>query len=371
MEAVVLRGGGHVAELRLAPSTGPAVNCLWAAPWPTIDPDHEDYRKLAAMYGSNPAGPFLASYTGHALCLDNFGLPSPQEAAMGVPLHGEASVREWNWEATSNGCVGRVELPVAKLNFQRALSLATKTSVLFVEERIENQGSSEREIHWMQHLSLGLPFLAPDQSSIHASLDHGMTWPLGYEGCELLRGNAAFEWPMAPVVEGGLASLEIPFQRRGTGFVAAARVCSEREVAYVAALNWDLGLALVYCFRREDFPWVTIWEENCARLDAPWSGVTQVRGMEFGTTPMPLGRDAIRQMGNLFDTPGSRIIPAGGTLHARYLACIAQVPTGWREITAIMPAHHSLTLIGPHSSDRVSVAAEGLSDFLLKGRKEE
>lgn len=323
------------------------------------------------MYGSNPAGPFLASYTGHALCLDNFGPPSLKEGALGVPLHGEASVRNWRFYVTPQGCIGRVDLPVAQLGFQRTLTLAAKSSVLFVDERVENKGAFEREIHWVQHLSLGPPFLAPDHSSIHASLDRAMTWPHGYEGRELLRDNATFEWPMAPSAEDSPVNLEAPFQRRGSGFVAAARVSPERKIAYVAALNWELGLALVYCFSREDFPWVAIWEENCARPAAPWNGVTRVRGMEFGTTPMPIGRDAIRKMGDLFDTPGSRIVPFDGALHARYLACIVKVPTTWRRIADIVLSKNSLKVIGPRSRDHVAVAAEGVLDFLLKGPKEE
>jgi hypothetical protein len=89
--------------------------------------------------------------------------------------------------------------------------------------------------------------------------------------------------------------------------------------------------------------------------------------MEFGTTPMPLGHEAIRKMGNLFDTPGSRFIPAGDSLHAPYIACIAQVPASWDAITEVAPAQHSLTLTGPRIGDRLSIPAEGLLDFLLKG----
>jgi hypothetical protein len=370
METVLLRGGGHIAELRLRPPHGPAINCLWAAPWLTVDPGHVDFNKVAALYEAAPAGPFLAGYTGHALCLDNFGPPSKQEAELGVPLHGEASARDWSFEVTPEGCVCSVNLPVSRLHFERAMWLTGDSSVLFVNERVENRDDSDREIHWVQHLSLGPPFLAPDHCSIHASLDHAMTWPLGYEGRELLRDNAIFKWPMAPSVNYGALDLQIPFQHQGSGFVAAAHVDPASEIAHIAALNWQLGLALIYCFRRKDFPWVAIWEENCARQAVPWNGATQVRGMEFGTTPMPLGRDEIRAMGNLFDTPGSRVIPAGGTLHARYLICMTTVPASWHEITGIVPRQNSLTLIGPRSSDHVSVGAEGVREFLLKGPEE-
>lgn len=370
MEAVLLCGGGHIAELRLTGSAGATMNCLWAAPWPTADPRDPDFKTLAEKYGAAPAGEFLAAYTGHALCLDIFGPPSEEDAARGIPLHGEAAARMWTIDTTGCGCVARVVLPVAQLEFERRVSLAEKTAVLFVEERVSNRGPATREIHWVQHLSLGQLLLEPGSSAIDASLDRGRTWPLGYEGHAALRDDTGFDWPHAPTMDGGALDLRIPFARPGYGFVAATRVDAAREFAFIAALNWRLGVALVYCFRRENFSWVAIWEENCVRTGAPWNGSTQVRGMEFGTTPMPLGRDAIRAMGNLFDTPGSRMIPPGGTLHARYLAAIVSVPSGWREITDVVPGRNALTITGPRNSEPITVVAEGIYDFLHEGRRE-
>jgi len=42
-------------------------------------------------------GEFLASFTGHALCLDYFGMGSPEETQRGMPLHGEAGCSNWRW----------------------------------------------------------------------------------------------------------------------------------------------------------------------------------------------------------------------------------------------------------------------------------
>jgi hypothetical protein len=364
MEAVLLPGGGSLAELRLAASPN---NCLWAAPWLTADPGDAEFELLVERYGSAPAGEFLAGYTGHALCLDIFGPPSPQEAAHGIPLHGEAAVREWSLTPTAQGCVASVNLPAAQLVFERNVSLVAGAAVLQVRECVENLGAEPREIHWVQHLSLGPPLLARGESSVHASLDRGLTWPQGYEGHELLRDNAAFDWPQAPLADGGALDLRTPFARNGYGFVAAARVPPGREIAFIAALNFRLGLALIYCFRRRDFPWVAIWEENCARPAAPWKETAQVRGMEFGTTPMPLGRDAIRRLGPVFDTPGSLLLEPGAVRRANYLACIAAVPSGWRKITDVVPGPHNLTLVGPRDSETLTVPIAGLHDFFLEG----
>jgi hypothetical protein len=368
MEAVLLRGGGHIAELCAAGPDSTALNCLWAAPWQTMDPCDPNFKTLAREYGAAPAGEFLAAYTGHALCLDIFGPPSEQDAARGVPLHGEAAARMWDIKTNELGCSARVELPLAQLEFERSVSLAEDSAALFIEERLHNRGAAVREIHWVQHLSLGLPFLEPGCSAIDGSLDRGCTWRLGYEGRAALRDDTEFAWPLAPGTDGATLDLRIPFVRPGYGFVAAVRVNIVREYAYVAALNWRIGQVLVYCFRREDFPWIAIWEENCARAGAPWNGTAQVRGMEFGTTPMPLGRDAVRAMGDLFGTPGSRIIRSGETLYTRYLAAIAPIPSDWREITDVVPGRDALTISGPHNSRPVTVAAAGIDEFFEKSK---
>lgn len=372
MEAVLLRGGGHIAELRLINDGSESVNCLWAAPWQTADPGDTDATALAEQYGGAAVGKFLAGYTGHALCLNVFGLPSDEEAERGVALHGEAAAREWSFDTAAGECVGRVELPVAQLAFERCAKLADGTAVLFVEERVENRGAEAREIHWVQHLSLGAPLVEAGCSRIDTPLDRGRTWPLGYEGCEMLRSDTEFAWPFGPAVDqgpSGTVDLRAPFARAECGFVAAAEVDPERQFAYVAALNWRLGLALIYGFRRHDFPWVAIWEENCARTSAPWNGRAQVRSMEFGTTPMPLGHAAIRAMGNLFEIPGSRAIDAGGVLEARYFAAIAEVPRHWHGIGHIAASGNQLTVVGAGNNEHVTLAAEGISDFIEEGRK--
>lgn len=369
MEAVLLRGGGQIAELRLAGDDESGVNCLWAAPWETADPGEAGFSKLAESYGGGAVGQFLAGYTGHALCLDVFGAPSTLEAALGVGLHGEASARTWSFEPTARGCVCRVGLPIAGLGFQRTISLAAKSSVLCVDEQVENRGEAEREIHWVQHVSLGPPLLQSSRSCVHASLDRAMPWPRGYEGHELL-GSSAFEWPTATSAEGAPLNLEDPFWRRGFGFIAAARVRVDEEIGWIAALNWQLGLALVYCFRRADFPWVAVWEENSARAGAPWNSAAQVRGMMFGTTPMPLGKEGVEKMGKLFGTAGSRMIGEGAVLRARYLVCIARVPTSWRGISSVIVGQRSLKLMGQREAEAVTVGANGLLGF-LKGREKE
>jgi len=88
VEVAALLGGGHIADFRLC---GAPMNVLWECPWPTIEPQNFSSREHAALYGDGAAGRFLSGYTGHALALGYFGMPSPAETTQGLALHGEAA----------------------------------------------------------------------------------------------------------------------------------------------------------------------------------------------------------------------------------------------------------------------------------------
>src|SRR5690348_4266251 len=99
VEATVLPGGGHLARWGLVGDDGaPTVNTLWEAPWRTADPGSQAYATLVEECGDDKAAArFLAAYTGHALCLDGFGPPTPAAEAAGGSLHGEASTLLWDF----------------------------------------------------------------------------------------------------------------------------------------------------------------------------------------------------------------------------------------------------------------------------------
>lgn len=364
MQAIVLAGGGHIAELRLLEERGSSINLLWEAPWATADPGSSELNRLSTLYGGMPAGPFLAGFTGHALCLDTFGPPAQHESDQGIALHGEAAAQIWKLEATPDGCKAEAYLPHSQLHISRSIVFDSEQSLLFVEEKLQNRGDAAREVHWVQHVSLGPPFLETGHSAIHATVDRCQAWPLGYEGRELLVADSKFDWPYAPRVNGGALDLRIPLQQSGTGFVAAARVVQDSEIASIAAMNHVLGIALIYCFRRKDFPWVAIWEENQARKEPPWNGIAQVRGMEFGTTPMPLGKEAIHAMGQLFDSPVACVLPPHGTRAARYIVCAARVPNEWRGLEAVRITEEGVALLRAEQEQTVWIPAIGVKDFL-------
>ena len=163
-----------------------------------------------------------------------------------------------------------------------------------------------------------------------------------------------------------MVDLARPFTKDGTGFVAALLTDSKRAVAFLAVLNRRLGLVAGYCFPRSMFPWITVWEENRARSSPPWDGRTQARGLEFGTTPMPLGREATFSNGYLLDTPAFCRVPASGTLQVGYVGFLAAVGKGWNEIRDIELGEKAITIVGD-SGQRVEVAARRLHDVVMQG----
>jgi hypothetical protein len=353
VELIALSGGGHVASLRFAKSTGPrAANVLWQAPWRTYEPGSLSAGQLKKRFGSVSLGKYLASATGHALCLDYFGPPSQSAKAQGLPLHGEAASR--NWERTACSCrrstptaTWAATLPEAGLSFYRTITLPPGESVAVFRETVRNRRSAARDVHWVQHVTFGPPFTAKVDSRLFLSGRRAVTWPHGYEGNSLLQSGAKFSWPLAPRQGGGTANLAVPFVKTGTGYVASVLLKGSRKTGYIAVLNWRLGMVAGYLFRPKDFPWVAVWEENCCRSALPWSGRTQARGMEFGTTPMPVGREEMFERGKLFGKNGWTRIAGKGSRSATYLAFLARVPKSWRSIRDIRWHNNEIVVSGP------------------------
>lgn len=343
VQLTMLTGGGHIADFRLLDPTVSSVNALWEAPWPTLDPDKfrsGGLRKHIRKYGPAPVGRFLASFTGHAVCVDYFGGPSEAEAAQGLALHGEAANSRWKLlRLAQSSAEARlslsVRLPAAGLRFRRELRLHRSESVVYIEESLANERAQDHFFHWTEHVTLGLPLLHAEESIIALPGTRAITWPHGYEGASLVRNNQEFTWPDAPATEGGMVNLARPFARDGKGFVVGVLLDPQRKLGFVAALNWQLGLLLGYSFRRSDFPWVAIWEENVARTGSPWNGKTRARGLEFSSTPMPVGKEETFARGSLFDTPTFRRIPARSELRVPYVAYLAKVSPRWRSIRNI------------------------------------
>jgi hypothetical protein len=339
---VTVTGGGHITELSF---TGPGeTNPLWGPPWETIDPQTYNEDLHSFRYGSGTEGKLLSGLAGHNICLDYFGSPSPEEARQGLSQHGEAPSSRWiprvpKITASKATLRLKTRLPVARLEFEREIALAPDESAFYIRETIKNLARADHFFHWTQHVTFGPPYLTSGDVTISLPGGKGCTFPHGYdEGKALLALGKTFDWPQAPSNHDGLRiDLSTPLSRKGLGYVAGVQLDPSRKWGFIAAVNSRLGLLVAYLFRRTDFPWVTLWEENEAIEAVPWCKKTIALGVEFGTTPLPVPRrENFLVGGPLFGTPTITYIPALGVKTVRYIALLAKVPKTFERIADIL-----------------------------------
>lgn len=306
VRATVLREGGHIAEI-LHKGTG--VNPLWSPPWPSIEPSTYD-RAKHPEYGGDAESKLLSGIMGHNLCLDLFGSPSQEEAAAGMTVHGEASVATYEIEASGQELTQRCELPQAGLRFDRKIKL--HGARLEISERVTNNSALDRPIAWTQHVTLGPPFIERGVTELRAPGTKSYSLDTGTE----------FFWPMAPSKGGGQQDLRVYTSAPVSGGFTTHLMDPHRERAFFMAFSPKSKVLLGYVWKRSDFPWLGIWEENHSRKQPPWNGETVTRGLEFGASPIPESRRKMIDRNNLFGVPAYRWAPGKTPIEVRYYAFV-------------------------------------------------
>lgn len=310
VRVTALACGGHIAEIFDKRS---GINPLWIPPWPSIEPSDYDPAKHS-IYGSGSDAKLLAGIMGHSLCLDIFGSPSPEEQANGFTAHGEGSVADYEI-ALSGGLAMGADLPLARMRFERRIRLEGRT--VWFRERVENLCDFDRPIGWTQHVTIGPPFLIPGETQFRASATRSKVFEGGFGANDYLKPGAEFVWP------GPLGTI-FNLSARSSAFTAHL-MDFERDFAYFSAWSPSHRLAIAYAWKRADFPWMGIWEENHSRMHSPWNGEALARGMEFGMSPFPESRREMVDRGTLFGARTYGWLPARGILEVEYLAATAQI----------------------------------------------
>jgi hypothetical protein len=303
----VTEGGGHIGEI-FNKATG--VNPLWIPPWQTIEPSDWTEAKYPE-YGGGPEAALLASIMGHNLCLYLFGGPSPDEAAAGIRVHGEAGVVNWDFESTPNGLIARCVLPLAHLAFERIITL-DGPRVNF-HETVENLASFGQPIAWTQHVTLGPPFMDRGKTEFCANGGFVGSLPGGTDP----HSGKVFD-KVGPVFKETLTS--------GTGEGGFRSFLMDKSQAKSFFIAWSPAqeTAISYCWNRADFPWIGVWDENNYRDFKPWNSRSLTRGLEFSASPFAESRKEMIERGSFLGTPCFAWIPAKGKLTADYFAITAK-----------------------------------------------
>ena len=137
---------------------------------------------------------------------------------------------------------------------------------------------------------------------------------------DYLQPAAEFDWPFAPAAAGGPIDLRRFTDAPASTAYTAHLMNPARPTAFFVAFSPTARLALGYVWKRSDFPWLGIWEENLSRMHTPWDGRALTRGMEFGVSPFPESRRRMVERARMFDTPTFRWLPARASIDVGYCA---------------------------------------------------
>src|SRR5260370_204417 len=141
-------------------------------------------------------------------------------------------------------------------------------------------------------------------------------WELGpYDHYE---PGATFTWPNVPHKDGSTSDLGVFTSTDRSAGVTCHVVNQER--GFFTAWHPRTQLLFGYLWRRSDFPWISLGEENQSRQTPPWNGVTISRGVEFGVSPFAEGRRATIDRGSLLGVPAYRWLAAKGSASVEYVA---------------------------------------------------
>ena len=319
-----LPGGGHIAAVELKEN---GVNPLWDPPWETVDPSAYD-PGAHPQFGSDVDARVIAGIAGHNLCFDIFGVPSDEEAAAGLGVHGEASSVDWEVESGDRWMEARADLPLTGMQLVRRMDLAPGSGRVSIAETATNLTGVDRPVGWTQHATLGPPFLEKgrtlfEMSATRSKVIDGEFAP----GADRFVAGAEFDWPLAPLAAGGLDDMRRAVSADASGAFTAHLMDPELDEAFFAAYQPSTETLIGYVWKREDFPWLGIWEENFSRQHSPWSGKTLTRGMEFGASPFPETRREAIERGRLFGERTIGCIPARSSVKAEYALFLCRAPS--------------------------------------------
>lgn len=325
LRLTLLPGGGHIAAATLKEN---GVNPLWDPPWETVDPSAYD-RTAYPQFGSGVDARLLAGIAGHNLCFDIFGVPSDEEAAAGLGVHGEASSVDWEVEPGNGWLSLEADLPLAGMQLARRLELPAGSGRVVIRETATNLTGIDRPVGWTQHATLGPPFLEKGHTLFEVSAARSRVIDGEFApGADRFVAGAEFDWPMAPLAAGGFDDMRRAVRSEVSGAYTAHLMDARADEAFFAAYQPRTETLFGYVWRRADFPWLGIWEENFSRSHPPWNGRTLTRGMEFGVSPFPETRREAVARGPLFGERTIGWIPARSSVEVEYALFLCRVPRG-------------------------------------------
>ena len=298
---------------------------------------------------------------GHFVCVDGFGPVSKEEEAAGLPGHGEAHRVSWDLLSSSKeGGTLTVEfgatLPLVHERFRRTLRMVDGENVIYVESELESLLGFDRPINWGEHATIGGAFLEQGKTVTDMSATRAMTRSYESEAVDPpdhhnLADFKEFAWPMAPTVTGSQVDMRISPTITPVMDQTTSLMDPSRRLAFVTALHPGRHALLGYVFRREEYPWIQIWDSY------PGGGRRSARGMEFAVQPFDLTRREVIQTNSMFDTPTYRWLPAYSKITSSFLMFYTRTPDGFTRVDDVVLENGAITILDREHAQKIVLRA--------------
>ncbi len=305
------------------------------------------------MKDGEPLSPLAT--IGHFLALDGFGAASEQEAALGMPFHGEASHQMFRIIATGNSSPSHLvtmqaTLPLAQETLTRTIEAVDGENAIYVTSQLESALTVDRPVSWAEHATIGPPYMERGKVVVDMPATNCRVRP--YKPGNIpghLVYDKDFKWPMAPTVDGGEADIRVIPTDHNWLDLASCEMDPARRLAFVTALHLEKHLVYGYVFRRQDYPWVMSWMNFTGDNRA-------TRGMEFSSQPFDISHRDTVAMIPLYGKPTFRWLPEKSKIENRFLIFYTRVPEGFTRIDDATLQAGKLTLVD-HSGKTVVLTA--------------
>lgn len=344
MQLSVLPGGGFIGEVRLTSGNAKTdINPMRVPHYPTIDPYTFTYAHDGATYGTDVQARLMSGYIGQFTCFPQFGNQPEEFQQADYNTHGEALTVKWQREvATDASLAMSAELPRTRYGFRRDITLLPGETVAYVTETAENRMIQDRPIQWVQHVTMGPPFVEKDKMFADASVDRVM---LGWGD-----GATLGAWPQSANEEGQ------PHDYRVFSGDTGKWLLQREGRNWFAAYHADYNVLIGYVFDAAINPWLLDWQQNRTLMNKPWDGKVVARGFCWGDTLIQGAKNAISQ-GKNFGVPQYSWIDSLAKRSQRYAIFLTEIPDGFRGVSDLKAADGEIVLTEKETGKKLRIKA--------------
>jgi hypothetical protein len=347
----VLPGGGFIADVHLV-SSDPAVGLspLRVPEYQTMDPYRFDLKRDGAKYGTGVQRQLMSGYMGHFTCFPQFGSSRAEFAATGYGQHGELIISKWKWLTSSSPQELRMaaHLPLNQYAFERNITLLPGETVAYVTETAENLRSFERPLQWVQHVTMGPPFVEIGKLRVDGSVN----------SVRVGRGESErwLDWPKSLDPDGQEINA-----RDFTGHGATWLMQRTGPRNWLTAHNESYGVLFGHLYDAAVNPWVLDWQMDRHADDFPVPGKVVARGLCWGDSPSAGGIKQAVSEGKSMNVPTYGWIGPRERRSQSYAIFMAQVPRGWRGTADVFVKDGTIQIREKETSSVLSLNAKGLT----------